>query len=269
MARMTQAEECFRSCYQAGTTDAGLRLERAVFGTDYGADGWTTVEQADKLGRQLEIGPDDRLLDIGSGRGWPGLYLSLTSGCTAVLTDQPVEGLRDARARAGRECISDRVFTVAASGQTLPFQSASFDVIVHSDVLCCLQPKLSVLRESHRLLRPNGRSGFFVIHLAPRLTAEQRHRATAAGPPMTDTGEHGYVSLLRTAGFTEVTQIDVTETFSATHRSWLRHAAEWADELAAAEPPGAFAERYAKRTATTEAVDDGLLRRSVFIARRH
>ena len=38
MVRRSQAEvdECFRTCYRAGSTDAQLRLERLVLGSDYG-----------------------------------------------------------------------------------------------------------------------------------------------------------------------------------------------------------------------------------------
>jgi hypothetical protein len=50
-----KVDECFRTCYRAGSTDAQLRLERLVFGSDYGADGWTTIEQADELARRLEL----------------------------------------------------------------------------------------------------------------------------------------------------------------------------------------------------------------------
>jgi hypothetical protein len=57
MVRRSRAEvdECFRSCYRAGSTHAQLRLERLVFRSDDGADGWTTIEQADELARRLEL----------------------------------------------------------------------------------------------------------------------------------------------------------------------------------------------------------------------
>lgn len=57
MVRRSQAEvdECFRTCYRAGSTDAQLRLERLVLGSDYGADGWTTIEEADELARRLQL----------------------------------------------------------------------------------------------------------------------------------------------------------------------------------------------------------------------
>ena len=38
-----------------------------------------------------------RLLDLGAGRGWPGLYLAVRTGCQVVLSDVPLEGLRQRR----------------------------------------------------------------------------------------------------------------------------------------------------------------------------
>jgi ubiquinone/menaquinone biosynthesis C-methylase UbiE len=111
-------------------------VERLVIGSDFGADGYTTVEQADELTRRLELRPGGRLLDLGSGSGWPGLYLSMQTGCDAVLSDVPLEGLRRARERAVRERLGARCAVVVASGPRLPFAGESFDAVVHTDVLC-------------------------------------------------------------------------------------------------------------------------------------
>lgn len=43
------------------------RVERLVIGADFGADGYTTVEQADELARRLGMRPGLRVLDLGSG----------------------------------------------------------------------------------------------------------------------------------------------------------------------------------------------------------
>jgi hypothetical protein len=73
--------------------DAAARhVERLVIGADYGADGYTTVDQADQLARLLELRPGVRLLELGSGSGWPGLHLA-TTGCAIVLTDAPGHGV--------------------------------------------------------------------------------------------------------------------------------------------------------------------------------
>lgn len=259
---------CCGTCDQTSSTDAPIRLEQAVFGSDYGADGWATVEQVDDVACRLGLEPGRRLLDIGTGRGWPGLYLAKTTGCAATLTDQTDEGLCGALARAHRDGVTESILTVASTAQALPFRSSSFDAIVHTDVLCCLRPKLRALCETRRLLRPGGHTAFFVIHLATQLSPEQRQTAVDAGPPEVVTRSRNYVSLLNSAGFVDVDQIDVTATFALTHRAWLRHAHRLANQLAAAEPPGAFVQRVNKHTAAADAINQGLLRRSLFIARR-
>jgi cyclopropane fatty-acyl-phospholipid synthase-like methyltransferase len=116
--------------------DLTRQAERVVIGADFGADGYTTVEQADELARRLELRPGLRLLDLGSGHGWPGIYLAKTTGCQVMLTDLPLEGLRVAATRAASEGLNSRSAVVAASGRHLPFAADAFDAIVHADVLC-------------------------------------------------------------------------------------------------------------------------------------
>jgi len=128
--------ERFAERYRAGQNEATRQIELAVIGGDWGANGYTTVHQADLLGEVLALRPGMQLLDLGAGRGWPGLYLSATTGCRAVLSDVPIEGLRTAAARARRENLSSRAAAVVAGAGALPFPPASFDAIVHTDVLC-------------------------------------------------------------------------------------------------------------------------------------
>ncbi len=110
-------------------------IERRVIDGSWGANGFTTRAQADELGERLDLSPGRRLLDIGAGRGWPGLYLASRTGCEVVLTDLPLDGLSVGMQRAGREEI-DLLGCVAASAKDLPFKSGCFDAIVHTDVLC-------------------------------------------------------------------------------------------------------------------------------------
>jgi len=121
--------------YAAGQNEATVALERDVIGGDFGANSYTTRAQADALLEALELRRGERLLELGAGRGWPGLYLAKRSGCDVVLTDQPVAGLRDARGRARRERIHRRSECIVATGAALPFRSRTFDAIVHSDML--------------------------------------------------------------------------------------------------------------------------------------
>jgi cyclopropane fatty-acyl-phospholipid synthase-like methyltransferase len=79
--------------------------EMRVVGSDYGATSYTTRAQADRMARLLELGPGRLLLDVGSGAGWPGIYLADSTGSGVVLTDIPFEGLRVAARRVrAMEC---------------------------------------------------------------------------------------------------------------------------------------------------------------------
>ncbi|MDQ3620479.1 MAG: class I SAM-dependent methyltransferase [Actinomycetota bacterium] len=110
-------------------------VERAVLGDAWGGNGFTTVAEANTLGERAGLNENSHLLDIGSGRGWPGLYLARRTGCRATLSDLPVEGLRLAINRAARERL-ELTGAVVASAKDLPFTSRSFDAVIHTDVLC-------------------------------------------------------------------------------------------------------------------------------------
>ena len=125
----------FEARYRVQPSDVTRNIERAVIGGDWGANGYTTKDQADELGHRLTLTDDSVLLDLGAGRGWPGLYLAATTGCRVVLTDVPADALETAMARADVEGLSDRATAVICSARHLPFGAESFDAVVHTDVL--------------------------------------------------------------------------------------------------------------------------------------
>jgi len=126
----------FRERYAVPTPEVAAEIERRVIGAAWGANGYTTVEQAEELALRLHVGPGRTLLDVGTGRGWPGLYLAAKTGCNLVGTDMPLDALTAAARRARAESIDKRVGLVAAAGAHQPFRPNSFDAVVHADVLC-------------------------------------------------------------------------------------------------------------------------------------
>lgn len=125
----------FRERYRV-EAPAAVELERAVLGSDYGANGYATVAQADRLADVLALRVGQRLIDIGSGCGWPGLYLAAKTGCDVVVADVPIDGMRRARRRSLQDGLAARSAAVVATARHLPFRWESFDAIVHTDVLC-------------------------------------------------------------------------------------------------------------------------------------
>jgi len=124
----------FNERYRLVGEPAMRRAEIRAIGSDYGATSFTTRAQADRLAGLLELGPGKFLLDVGSGAGWPGIYLARSTGCRVVLTDLPLEGLQTASRRMQSEGVAGSV--VAASGDSLPLRDEVFDAATSSDVLC-------------------------------------------------------------------------------------------------------------------------------------
>jgi 2-polyprenyl-3-methyl-5-hydroxy-6-metoxy-1,4-benzoquinol methylase len=131
-----QARSLFQVRYRTTPSLLTRQIEQRVIGGDWGANGFTTMAQADTLAHELHLSAADRLLDLGTGRGWPGLYLAAQTGCRVVLTDLPLEGLRVAANRAASEALLARTGVVAAAASGPPFRAGSFDVVIHTDVLC-------------------------------------------------------------------------------------------------------------------------------------
>ena len=124
----------FEERYRTISNPILVEIEQRVIGTDYGASGYTTIEQADQLGKILELTPGDVLLDIGSGPGWPGLYLAATTGCRVVATEPTLEGV----AIAGQRARLDRLDAVAvvSEGDPLPLRPNSIDAVTSGDAFC-------------------------------------------------------------------------------------------------------------------------------------
>lgn len=126
--------EKFNTTYSTTDHPARLEAERAVLGTDYGANSYTTTQEARLLIDLASIDPSSNVLDVGCGAGYPGLYIAAATNCTTVLADMPEVGLRRAISRAQTDGVDAAI--VQATATHLPLADGSFDVVIHSDVLC-------------------------------------------------------------------------------------------------------------------------------------
>jgi len=128
--------EHFDEKYARQRPEAVLGVERGALGTDMGVNGYTTAAEAELLVGHVNLTAGGRLLDLGSGRGWPGLHLATTTGCTLFATDIPLDALRAARANAMDTACAGRTQLLAADGRHIPFGAGVFDAVTHADVLC-------------------------------------------------------------------------------------------------------------------------------------
>jgi SAM-dependent methyltransferase len=267
MSNQTGFEDCcqvFAESFETSNLPAMLAVERTVLGCDYGGTSWTTRRQAEQITDSLELCPGTRLLDIGAGSGWPGLWLADNADCHVTLVDLPANALVRAQQRACRDGIEGRVDTVAGSGATLPFRDCSFGAINHSDVLCCLPEKREMLRECRRVASDGANMLFSVIAISPRLPHTDHRRAIEVGPPFVE-APGDYADLLSETDWRLVDRKDVT----AEYRKCLRVLVDAFDgnvELCDALGADVVSESRGHRLEQVAAVDAGLLCREIFVA---
>ena len=253
-------------CAEFGRSVAMREVERSVCGCDYGSTSWTTRREAERIAQLLELRPAAKLLDVGAGSGWPGLYFARLTGCDVIVVDLPLAAMRIALERATADGLSQRCEVVAADGAALPFRDASFDALSHSDVLCCTPDKLGVLRESRRVARDGARTAFSVIALAPSLADSERRIAIASGPTFVDSPDD-YAVLLGRSGWCLQERTDLTVAFLQSMRTEVAGMQARSDTLAKMFGSAEFTERIEHLQATIAAVESGLLKREIFVAR--
>ncbi len=256
--------EAFAASYEVSNLPAMREVERTVLGCDYGGTSWTTSTQATQIVEMLGLRPGLKLLDIGAGSGWPGLFLADTSGCDVTLLDLPVSALAKAIKRARSDGLDDRVDAIAASGSAMPIRNAVFDAISHSDVLCCMPEKIEMLKECRRIAIDRAKMLFSVIAIAQNLSEADHRRAVEAGPPFVD-APNSYVELLEACGWRLNKHIDVT----AEHRvslSALVEAFDDSPELSDALGVDVVRQARKRRQEQIAVIDAGMLVREIFVA---
>lgn len=238
------------------------RIERSVCGCDYGGTSWAPRQEADHVAGKLALRPGQRLMDLGAGSGWPGLYLAALSGCDITLVDLPAEGLAIAAARAEADRLPGVCSVAVADGRALPYGDRSFDAITHSDVLCCLPDKQAVLAECRRTIRDGGQMIFSVISVAPGLSGSDHARAIEIGPPYV-AAETGYEEMWRLTGWAAVEQVDQTAQFLDSARIFLEVGRANKAELAELLGEEDCRLRLEKDANRIDAITRGLLRRDL------
>jgi 27-O-demethylrifamycin SV methyltransferase len=256
----------FDQIYQRNQNPAMQSSERCAFGCDYGATSWAVRDEADELIKLLELAPGVRLLDVGAGSGWPGLYMAQTSGCDVTLIDVPFSGLRIAAERAAKDNLPGTCWAAVADGANMPFGGAVFDAISHSDVLCCLVQKRAVLQNCRRVIRPDGRMVFSVIFVAPGLSATDYKRAIEASPPFVETDTE-YPALLAETGWNILEERDVTAEFASVIQRQLKVDSEQRDGMEPVMGTEDYTGRLDSYGIKYKAVSERIVRRSLFITR--
>ncbi|MCA8057383.1 MULTISPECIES: methyltransferase domain-containing protein [Burkholderia cepacia complex] len=109
-----------------------------------------------QLARQVPIGPNFAVLDVGCGLGGSSRYLAETYGCTVLgidLTEEYVSVASDLSAWTG---CGNSVRFLKASALEMPVGDAQFDLVWTQHVQMNVPKKRELYREFGRVLKPGG-----------------------------------------------------------------------------------------------------------------
>ena len=99
------------------------------------------------------------VLDVGCGVGATPVYLAKRYDVRVVAVDLLAEMVRQARARANVEKVTEHIAFTAADARMLPFEDGIFDVVITASVNVFFDDKEQAIREYARVTKPGGYVG--------------------------------------------------------------------------------------------------------------
>ena len=145
------------------------------------------------LGDALALSPGTTLVDLGCGRGGPGLWLAQSRGAALIGVDFSAVAVQQATDRAALFRLADRARFVVGDLAGTGLADGVADAVVSIDALHFAGDPTAAVREARRLLRPGGRLV---------LTNWQAHSPADPQPP--SRMRIDWAETLASAGFAEV-----------------------------------------------------------------
>jgi len=179
------------------------------------------TEAVEAAARRLKLGPDSRVLEIGSGIGGPARYLAHATGCRVTAVEL-LESLHRVAADLTQRCgLSDRITHICGDALICELPDAAFDAAVSWCAFLHIPDRPRLAARIARALKPGGQ--LYLEDLYQRApfseSCERDVREILFGTNLTSV--EAFTADLRAAGFAEVTVTDLTDDWSAFARDRL------------------------------------------------
>lgn len=211
--------EVFEATFAAPVSAVQQRVWREAFGPEYpeGIEPFSLVSHSElaRFSAEVMVDGDGHLVDVGCGRGGPGLWVAANTGARLTGVDIAATAVAAAEQRARALGLAARATFSLGSFESLPFESGSIDAVMSVDALLFAPNKQAALAELGRVLRDGGRLVF---------TSWDYHSQPVGRPPQVD----DHRPMLVAAGF-------LVQTYDETEGWFERQSRIDAGLLAAAE----------------------------------
>lgn len=129
-----------------------------------------------KMSHDLSIKPQDKVLDIGCGRGRVAAHLASITGAKVIGLNIDEVQLNSARKFASISGLVDNCFFLKASlNDPFPFTDAYFDALYQIQVLTYSKNKARTFAEMFRVLKPGGKLSFLDWVLLDKFEPDSKH----------------------------------------------------------------------------------------------
>ena len=164
-------ESVFDLIYSEAVGPQTHALWRTAYGDDYLEEldllSFLTRSELQGFIADVQVRAGGLLVDLGCGRGGPGIAIATTTGAELVGIDTSRGAAASARAAAERAGLGQRARFVVASIQATGLADASADAALSVDVVQLVPDRLATFAEVARVLRPGARFCFTTWDVAP------------------------------------------------------------------------------------------------------
>jgi ubiquinone/menaquinone biosynthesis C-methylase UbiE len=185
------------------------RLDEDIL-KEHDQDHFGGTEANDVLAAKAQIGPQHLVLDVCSGMGGPARYLAQRIGCRVVGLDFTESRHRGAQRLTQLTRLDHLVSFRHGNALEMPFDDATFDVVIGQEAWCHVPDKPRLICECARVVKPGGVIAFTDILRRAALTEAQFERLRQEMSFPTLETHAGYAALLEGQGCIVQTQDDLS-----------------------------------------------------------
>ena len=179
------------------------------------------LAKTDDMARLCGVGPGKRVLDVGSGKGTTACHLARAFGCSVVGLDRSAWMVAAGVRRAEREGLQALVRFQAGDACALPFEDASFDIVL-SECTTTMLDRTAAFAQFVRVLRPGGWVGDLEItwrHRPPEAVLANVRDAWSGFTTMTVPEWKAFFEGL---GLADVKAVEFGEGLKESQKQWKR-----------------------------------------------
>jgi SAM-dependent methyltransferase len=135
-------------------------IHKKAFGDEYPEglepDGYITMSDLHNYVKYLNVGPENTIIDLGCGKGGPGMWLAREIGCNYVGVDKSHKAIEIANRRIKEFGTDDKIKFMTGDFSSTHFSDNQFDGAISADALQMIHNPLALqetLYEIHRILQ--------------------------------------------------------------------------------------------------------------------